>query len=279
MGPLANIRVIELVGLGPAPFCAMMLSDMGADVVCIERKSDTPLDFLSDADGFMARGRHKIALDLKDAKDQAHLRELLHHADVLMEGFRPGVMERLGLGPDVCLAANPRLIYLSVSGFGQVGPSSVRPCSDSVAQAFSGLVSINRGDDGIPHRVGTPISDVATGAYAFQAIGAALFARANVGTGRWIDISLTQTTAALLGHKFAEFMLEGGAPRALNVPAGTYRSKDGWLMVTLVNEPQYQRLCAALGRDDLATDPRFANFAKRSDAADVLIAEVRATLL
>lgn len=199
-------------------------------------------------------------------------------SDIFIEGFRPGVAARLGLGYEDLSRANPRLIYLSVSGFGQSGPASDRPCSDSVAQAFAGLVSVNRGEDGIPHRVGTPIADVATGAYAFQAIGAALFARDRVGVGRWIDISLTQTTAALLGHKFAEHALEGGAPRALNVPAGTYPTRDGWLMVTLVNEPQYRRLCAVLGREDLATDPRFADFAKRSDAADILIAEVRAAL-
>ena len=111
--------------------------------------------------------------------------------------------------------------------------------------------------------------------YAFQAIATALFARASVGTGRWIDVSLTQSTAALLGHKVAEYVLEGGAPRALNVPAGSYQTSDGWLMVTLVNEPQYKRLCAAIGRDDLASDPRFADFAGRADSADVLIAQMR----
>lgn len=171
------------------------------------------------------------------------------------------------------------MIYLSISGFGQVGPYSDRPCTDSVAQAFAGLVSVNPGNDGIPHRVGTPISDVATGAYAFQAVQAALYARASVGTGRLIDVSLTQTTAALLGHKFAEFMLEGGAPRALNVPAGSYQTQDGWIMVTLVTEPQYQRLCAVLERDDLATDPRYADFARRADSAAALMAEIGAVFL
>ena len=134
-----------------------------------------------------------------------------------------------------------------------------------MAQAFSGLVSVNLGNDRIPHRVGHTISDVATGVYAFQAIATALFARASVGTGRWIDVNLAQSTAALLGHKAAEYVLEGGAPRALNVPAGSYQTSDGWMMVTLVNEPQYKRLCAAIGRDDLASDPRFADFAGRAD--------------
>lgn len=284
--PYRGIRVLDF-GQGIAsPYCGALLAAHGADVIKVEppdgdwsRRLGTTYGRHTAISSVFNRGKRSLCLDLKSADARAVAQRLAADSDVFIEGFRPGVAARLGLGYEELSRENPRLIYLSVSGFGQVGPSSDRPCSDSVAQAFAGLVSINRGDDGIPHRVGTPISDVATGAYAFQAIGTALFARASVGAGRWIDISLTQTTAALLGHKFAEFMLEGGAPRALNVPAGTYRSKDGWLMVTLVNEQQYQRLCAVLGRSDLAADPRFSNFAKRSDAADVLIAEVRAALL
>ncbi len=140
-------------------------------------------------------------------------------------------------------------------------------------------MSVNVGNDKTPHRVGTTISDVATGVYAFQAIATALFARATVGTGRWIDVNLTQSTAALLGHKVAEHVLEGGAPRALNVPAGSYQTRDGWMMVTLVNEPQYRRLCAAIERDDLASDPRFEDFARRADSADALISQLRDVFL
>jgi crotonobetainyl-CoA:carnitine CoA-transferase CaiB-like acyl-CoA transferase len=148
-----------------------------------------------------------------------------------------------------------------------------------VAQAFSGLVSVNVGNDKVPHRVGTTISDIGTGVYGFQAIATALFARATVGTGRWIDVSLAQSTAALLGHKLAEYVLEGGAPRALNVPAGSYKTLDGWIMVTLVTEPQYRRLCAVIGREDLASDPRFVDFAKRSDFADELMPQMRDAFL
>ena len=148
-----------------------------------------------------------------------------------------------------------------------------------VAQAFSGLVSINVGNDKTPHRVGTTISDVVTGVYAFQAIATTLFARATVGTGRWIDVNLSQSTAALLGHKVAEHILEGGAPRALNVPAGSYQTSDGWMMVTLVNEPQYKRLCAVIEREDLADDPRFVDFTSRADSADTLISQLREVFL
>lgn len=279
--PYRGLHVLDF-GQGIAsPYCGALLAAYGADVIKVEppdgdwsRRLGTTYGRHTAISAVFNRGKRSLCLDLKDAKGREIARQLAANSDIFIEGFRPGVAARLGLGYDVLSRENPRLIYLSISGFGQVGPYSDRPCTDSVAQAFSGLVSVNPGNDGLPHRVGTPISDVATGAYAFQAIAAALFARSTVGKGRWIDVSLTQSTAALLGHKFAEYMLEGGAPRALNVPAGSYRTRDGWLMVTLVTEAHYQRLCAVLGRDDLASDPRFADFAKRSDAAAALVAEV-----
>ena len=265
-----------------SPYCAMLLAVYGADVIKIEPLEGDWSRFLGTTYGshttlsaVFNRGKRSLSLDLKHKDGLAVAKLLARNCDILIEGFRPGVAGRLGLGHEELSRDNPRLIYLSVSGFGQSGPYSKRPGSDSLAQAFSGLVSVNPGDDGTPHRVGTPISDVVTGVYAFQAIATTLFARASTGTGRWIDISLTQSTAALLGHKVAEYVLEGGAPRALNVPAGTYRTSDGWMMVTLVNEPQYRRLCAAIDRNDLASDPRFGDFARRADAADTLIPELR----
>ncbi len=280
--PYRGIRVLDF-GQGIAsPYCAMLLGAYGADVIKVEPPEGDWSRYLGTTYGnhttlsaVYNRGKRSLCLDLKDARGIAIARKLARESDVLIEGFRPGVAARLGLGYDALQIDNPGLIYLSVSGFGQTGPYAGRPGSDSVAQAFSGLVSINTGEDRIPHRVGTTISDVVTGVYAFQAIATTLFSRATVGTGRWIDVNLAQSTAALLGHKVAEYVLEGGAPRALNVPAGTYRTRDGWLMVTLVNEPQYKRLCAAIGREDLASNPDFMDFAKRADAADRLVPQLR----
>src|SRR6516225_2465519 len=280
--PYRGLKVLDL-GQGIAsPYCAMLLAVYGADVIKIEPPEGDWSRFLGTTYGSHTtlsavynRGKRSLCLDLKQEDGIALAKRLTRDSDVLIEGFRPGVAERLGLGYQELSRDNPRLIYLSVSGFGQSGPYSKRPGSDSVAQAFSGLVSVNPGNDGIPHRVGTTISDVVTGVYAFQAIATTLFARASTGTGRWIDVNLAQSTAALLGHKAAEFVLEGGAPRALNVPAGTYQTSDGWMMVTLVNEAQYKRLCAAIEREDLAGDPRFSDFARRADAADALIPQLR----
>ena len=283
--PYRGIRVLDL-GQGVAsPYCAMLLAVYGAEVIKIEppdgdwsRRLGTTYGRHSTLSAVYNRGKRSLCLDLKKPEAIDIARRLAAESDVLIEGFRPGVMERLGLGYDALSRDNPGLIYLSVSGFGQTGPYSERPCSDSVAQAFSGLVSVNVGTDGVPHRMGATISDVATGVYAFQAIATSLFARAAVGTGRRLDVSLTQSTSALLGHKLAEHILEGGTPRALNVPAGTYQTQDGWIMVTLVNEGHYQRLCDVLGREDLARDPRFADFARRSDTADALIPQIAETI-
>ena len=280
--PYRGLKVLDF-GQGIAsPYCAMLLAVYGADVIKVEPPEGDWSRFLGTTYGghttlsaVYNRGKRSLCLDLKHKDGIAIAQRLARDSDVFIEGFRPGVAARLGLGYEELARDNPGLIYLSVSGFGQSGPYSKRPGSDSVAQAFSGLVSVNSGNDGIPHRVGTTISDVVTGVYAFQAIATTLFARAATGTGRWIDVSLVQSTAALLGHKAAEYVLEGGAPRALNVPAGTYQTSDGWMMVTLVNEAQYKRLCEAIERDDLASDPRFGDFARRADSADALIPQLR----
>jgi crotonobetainyl-CoA:carnitine CoA-transferase CaiB-like acyl-CoA transferase len=280
--PYRGLRVLDF-GQGIAsPYSAMLLAAYGADVIKVEPPEGDWSRFLGTTYGnhttlsaVYNRGKRSLCLDMKHKDGIAIATRLAKDSDVLIEGFRPGVAARLGLGYEELARDNPGLIYLSISAFGQSGPFSKRPGSDSVAQAFSGLVSVNPGNDGLPHRVGTTISDVVTGVYGFQAVATTLFARAATGTGRWIDVNLAQSTAALLGHKAAEHVLEGGAPRALNVPAGVYQSSDGWMMVTLVNEPQYKRLCAAIDRKDLADDPRFADFARRADSADALIPQLR----
>ena len=280
--PFRGLRVLDF-GQGVAsPYAGYLLAANGADVIKVEppegdwsRRLGTTYGNHSALSAVYNRGKRGLVLDLKKSEGIETAMKLAADADVLIEGFRPGVMDRLGLGYDALSKDNSRLIYLSISGFGQQGPYSQRPCSDSVAQAFSGLVAVNVGADGTPHRVGATLSDVCTGLYGFQAISTALFARATVGEGRHIDVNLTQSTAALLGHKFAEYALEGGVPRLLNVPAGSYRTADGWMMVTLVTEAQYGRLCSAISREDLANSPRFASFALRANCAEELAGELR----
>ncbi len=281
-GAYAGLRVLDLGQGVAAPYCAMLLAMHGAEVIKLE-----PLEgdwsrglgtqYAAQHTAMSAhnnRGKKSLALDLKSPAAREIALMLADRADIIIEGFRPGVADRLGLRYDALAARNPRLLYLSVSGFGQDGPYAQVPCTDSVAQAFSGLMSVNLGNDGAPHRVGAIIIDTLTGLYAAQALAVALYARERSGNGRRLEVSLTQCAAAILGHKLAEHILEGGAPRALNVPTGAYRTADGWIMIALVKEEQFARLAAVLGRADLAADPRFADFALRARHSAPLVATI-----
>ncbi len=282
--PYRGLRVLDL-GQGIAsPYCAMLLGLYGADVIKVEPPEGDWSRGLGErvADGGHTamsltynRGKRAVRLDLRRPEAKAVLRGLALKADVLVEGFRPGVAARLGVGYDSLVAENPRLIYLSVSGFGQAGPYSQRPVTDTAAQAFSGFMDINRGPDGVPHRSGALASDVPTGLYSYAAIATALFARQQTGAGRHIDVSLMSGSAALLGHKLAEFEIAGGAPKQLNVPAGSFEAADGWIAIALVREDDWRRMCAALGREELTQDPRFATFAARAANEAALMGELR----
>ena len=282
-GPYAGLRVLDLGQGIAAPYCAMLLAMQGAEVVKLEPPAGDWSRGLGTRYGAQTamsvqynRGKKSLALDLKAAAAREVALELALRADILVEGFRPGVAARLGLGWEALSARSPRLIYVSVSGFGQDGPYADLPCTDSVAQAFTGLVSVNIGNDGTPHRVGALIVDALTGLYAAQAVGVALYARERHSKGRRLEFSLTQSAAAILGHKLAEHVLEGGKPRALNVPTGAYRTSDnGWIMVALIREEDFARLAAALGRPDLASDPRFASFAARAENTAAVTGIVR----
>jgi len=267
-GAYSGLRVLDLGQGAAAPYCAMLLAMHGAEIVKLEpvagdwsRGLGTQYGDHSAMSAHYNRGKRSLALDLRSPAAREIALALTDRADNVIEGFRPGVAARLGLGYDTLAARNQRLLYLSVSGFGQDGPYAQLPCTDSVAQAFSGLMSVNLGSDGAPHRVGAIIVDTLTGLYAAQTVGVALYARERGGRGRRLEVSLTQCAAAILGHKLAEHLLEGGAPRALNVPTGAYRTSGGWIMIALVREQQFARLVGALGRPDLAADPRFADFA------------------
>ncbi|MEQ9124576.1 MAG: CaiB/BaiF CoA-transferase family protein, partial [Alphaproteobacteria bacterium] len=200
-------------------------------------------------------------------------------ADVVVESFRPGVMSRFGLGYEQVKKVNPNVIYLSVTGFGQEGPYNKLPVTDSVIQAFSGWMSINRDGEGTPQRIGMIAVDVMTGLYAFQAISAALMRKVRFGEGAYIDCSLMQCAAAFQAAKVMEHHLEGGQPQVLYVPVGTMKTSNGYINVTAMREHHYVGLCKVLGKDEWATDPRFDSREKRIDQEKVLMPMVRAEFL
>lgn len=282
--PFAGIRVVDMSQGLAGPACGMMLAAHGASVVKVEPEGGDWSRGLGTRHGphtalEMAtnRGKKGIALDLKSPDGLAVARRLIESADVVIESFRPGVAEKLGLGYPAARALNPRLLYVSISGFGQQGPYAMRPCTDMVGQAFSGIMSINRDEAGTPFKIGFVLVDTAASLYAFQAISTSLYARGE--EGRHIDVSLMQSAAALIAPKIVESYLEGASPRPLNAPGGSYQTSDGWIAITLMREEQYQTICRVIGRPDLATDPRFDNPEKRADRLDELAPMIRGKLL
>ena len=270
MGPLGGIRIIEMAGIGPAPFAAMWLADMGAEVIRIDRKAppgDTAFDTLKSY-GFLNRGRRSLALDLKQPEAVAALLRLVARADALIEGFRPGVMERLGLGPDVCLARNPRLVFGRITGWGQYGPLSQTAGHDIDYIALSGaLHATGKRDQPVPPL--NLVGDFGGGAmFLVAGVLAALFEARRSGQGQVVDAAMTDGAALLMAMQYSfkaaghwrnereANLLDGGAPFY-----GTYRCADGkWLAVGPI-EPQFHD--ALLEKLGLAK----AEFAERWDSA------------
>jgi formyl-CoA transferase len=283
MRPYRGIRVLD-AGQGIAgPYCGMMLAACGADVIKLEpaegdwsRGLGSKQDSVSVMTVCFNRGKRSVVLDLKSDEGRAAAAKLAAQADVLIEAFRPGVAARLGLGPE---NAKPDAVCLSISGFGQQGPYAERPCTDSVAQAFSGFVALNAGADGAPHKCGPFIVDMATGIHAFAAVQVALAARAQDSTPsrRIIDMSLMAAGANLLTHQIAEWGYQNGAAAPPNAPAGAYQAADGaWVMVTLVREAEWLSICDVLDMPGAKTDPRFRTFALRWENREALYPIVRA---
>ena len=236
--PYAGLKVLDLSQGIAGPYCGMLLAQYGADVLKVEP----------------AAGDWGRAL----------LARLAARCDVVLENFRPGVADRLGAGYEAVRQSNPKVLYVSVSAFGQRGPGRDLPGSDTVAQAFSGMMMVNRDAAGVPRSTGFLTADYATALYAFQALAAALAARPHEPEGRHLDVSLMQASASFLAMKIIEERMEGGLAPKLNAPAGSYRTKDGWIAVTLTKEAHFGALCAAIDRPALAAEPRFADFALRA---------------
>jgi crotonobetainyl-CoA:carnitine CoA-transferase CaiB-like acyl-CoA transferase len=284
--PYAALRVLDLSQGLAGPYCGMLLAHYGADVVKLEppggdwaRALGTRYGSHSALDAVCNQGKRSLVLDLKHPDGRAAAQRIAAQCDVVIESFRPGVAAKLGLGYDSVRAGNPGVIYVSVSGFGQDGPYSSRPGTDMVVQAFSGMMSFNRDASGKPNRIGFLVADTSTALYAFQAVSVALYARRDTGRGAFLDISLLQASAAFIAAKIVEGALEGDLPRQLNAPAGSYRTKDGWITITMSKEEHFGALCRALGREELTADPRFANFVARADNLAALAPLIQEPLL
>jgi crotonobetainyl-CoA:carnitine CoA-transferase CaiB-like acyl-CoA transferase len=275
---LSDVVVIDLSRVLAGPLCTMLLGDLGATIIKVEQpgKGDDTRHFgppyIAGESAYylgLNRNKHSILIDFGTPEGKERLLKLVSTATVLVENFRPGTLERQGLGYETLRAINPGLIYCSISGYGQTGPYASRPGYDFVAQAESGIMSVTGEIDGDPQRVGSPVGDVSAGMYACMAILAALRVRDHTGKGQYIDIALLEATISLLSNVASNYLISGEeAPRFGNghpniVPYQAFRTKDGYIVVSCGNDRLYQALCQLLGREDLATDPRFATNPQR----------------
>ena len=259
-----GLKVLDMAQGVAGPHCGLLLAQHGADVVKLEplngdwgRALGKRYGDLSAFGAVYNRGKRSIAVDLKDEAGLAVARKLAEEADVILESFRPGVMARFGLDYATIAKANPSVVYLSVSGYGQEGPYSKQPVTDSVMQAFSGLMSVNKDDRGVPQRIGVIAIDVFTGLYAFQGVAPALYRRSRTGKGAHLDVSLMQSALAFLSAKMIERHMEGPEPTLLGAPLGTYETADGFLNMNARRDPHFKALMGLIGRPELAEDPRY----------------------
>src|SRR6202049_304314 len=278
-GPLKDVKVIDLSHIMAGPACSMLLADMGAEVIKVERLPDgddsrrmVPSTIADQSAAFLIMNRNKrgIALDLRTEGGRNVLSRLLKNAGVLIENFRRGTMERMGLGYDAMHALNPKLIYCSISGFGRTGPYADRGGFDLVAQGMSGLMSITGERPGCPPmKAGAPVTDITAGILACVGVLAALHARASSGQGQMVDTSLFEAGITHTYWHSAICFATGQAPgpmgtaHPLNAPYQAFPASDGWITVGAANQENWLRLLEALGAPELGDDPRFANNAER----------------
>ncbi len=276
--PYQGLKVVDLSQGVAGPYCAMMLAQYGANVIKVEPTDSGDWSralgtVYGDHTAYSIPanlGKRSIALDLKQHAGREVLWRLIEGADVFLQGFRPGVIDRLGFGYQAVSAREPRILYLSVSGFGLSGPLSERPAMDPVLQAYTGLMAENRGEDGIPHRIPIISIDMSTAIYAFTALSAAIHARRDEPLGRHIEASLMQGGASLQVVRMMGSYLDGGAARPPIPPSGIYKTQDGWLQVTVVRPFEWDAYCKAIGRSDLGDDARFNTGAEREPHAAAL---------
>lgn len=278
-GPLSDIVIIDLTRVLAGPFCTLLLSDLGARVIKVEQpgKGDDSRaygPFINGKSGYFVaqnRGKESIALDLKTPADLQILHGLLAKADVLVENFRPGAMDRLGLGWKDLEARYSKLIYASVSGFGQTGPYSQRPAYDIIAQAMGGIMSVTGHEGGPPTRVGSSIGDLGAGIFAALGIATALHQRTRTGRGMMIDVAMLDCQLALLENAIVRYYANGVSPKPAGArhpsiaPFEPYRTRDGYVVIACGNDDLFRRFCSAMNRPEWATDPRFDRNDKRSD--------------
>jgi crotonobetainyl-CoA:carnitine CoA-transferase CaiB-like acyl-CoA transferase len=291
--PLQGVRILDVTQVMAGPFCGMLLADLGADVIKVEEagKGDQTRSAMGfkmkgpDSMGFLNLNRNKrsVALNLKAEAGKRAFLQLVERADILIENFRPGVMARLGLDYETLHEINPRLIYASISGFGQTGPWAMRPGFDLIAQAMSGVMSVTGYPGGPPVKAGVPVADIGCALFTATAILGAYIGRQTSGRGQHIDASLFEAALAFSIWDIAEYWGTGRIPQPvgtsnrMSAPYQAVRASDTYFVLGANNKKLWDLLCIEIGRSDLMVDPRFAENAQRIAHREELIAELEKT--
>ena len=293
MRPLEGLRVVDLTRVLSGPYCTMHLGDLGAEVIKVERpgEGDDTRSFAPPFQGDQAayflsvnRNKKSITLDMKSERGKEVLWRLIDVADVLVENFRPGAMDRLGLGYDAVKARRPSMVYCSISGFGDTGIQKNRPGYDVIVQGEAGIMDITGPRDGAPHKVGVAVADLVSGLNASQGILAALYTCKSTGIGQHVRISMYEAVAALLTFNASIFYATGNSPRRRGnehptiVPYETFEAADGWINLGVANDDLWQCFCQAAERSELTTDTRFAKASDRVRNREVLVPLVKAVV-
>ena len=279
--PFTGVKILDFTRVLAGPYGSYQLALLGADVIKVESRDGDDMRFGNRANDWEKRGlaapwvavnagKRSITLDLKKPKALEVIKRLVAKADVVMENFRPGVMDKLGIGYETLKAINPRLIYCAVSGFGQVGPQRATAAFDGMIQAMSGLMSITGFEANGPTRVGFAGADVMSGATAAFGVASALYQRTHTGKGQLVDVAMIDAVMGYLAQQFTEHLMTGrvhGQAANLSVtrkPTGNlFKTKDGWMVLAVMTDPQFQRLMKVLGRADALADPRFVDWPTR----------------
>ncbi|HSB72959.1 MAG TPA: CoA transferase [Candidatus Methylomirabilis sp.] len=289
MRALSGVRILDLSRFVAGPFCCQILGDHGADVVKVEKPDGEPARAIppfaqSESLYFFAYNGSKrgITINFRSPEGLALLKRLMARADLVVENFRAGIMEKMGLGYDAMAAQNPRLIMVSISGFGTEGPYVARPAFDEIIQGMSGLASLTGTSEGPPTLTGTYVADFVTGLYGAIAALLALQLRAQTGKGQWVRTNLLHSLISILNTTVSRYLLLGEAPRRqgnlnpLIAPGNVYRAKDGYVTIECLTQDMWEALARAMGREDLVRDPRFPDVLSRHSHAKDLDREIEA---
>jgi crotonobetainyl-CoA:carnitine CoA-transferase CaiB-like acyl-CoA transferase len=284
--PFEGVKVLDLSQGVAGPYCAMHLARNGADVIkveppgpgCWSRQLGKPTGDHTAHSVVVNRAKRSLAVDLKTAEGVAIVQRLARDCDVFLQNYRVGKIDKFALDYASVKKTNPNVIYLSISGFGPRGPRYDQPATDSVMQAYTGMMSINRGPSGIPQRIEMLAIDFSTGNYAYQAVAAALYKKAVKGRGSYIETSLLECSLTLQEGAMMESHLQGGAAEPIGMPVGTFKTKDGYMSVNARRDEHFNRLCKLLGKEQWLKDPRYADARSRVKHGAELMAGLRPIL-